>query len=627
MRDALDAAHRNEVPPPSCVALPSGLNRSSLRDLPLSIRTFNCLQKADLFRGDDELTIGDLLDLRNFGFRSLKNLLFSVARHLNERLERGTVESPNLDSLHISEPPNGSVSVPLRTTRYKHAIDTLLPPLLRASADFLGASILGDVLTPAVLELSETINPEQTVTNVSIDSLVDQSSGLPSIIVRRAKYVSAQMTPTELTIADLRILKTPPVSLRRVAELTSISAERVRQIQMGLESQLTSGLGEELRSIAAMLTLQLGSIVREKDVIDRIDRLLLQDLAFPARIARQIIRRALRYKIIDGVCVDDEASQIAQHIRSSVECMADDVGIVDRERIVPILPDNEWRRRADLIFECCGLYSFFGFISIRDSQRARIKAALLSIGRVATRDEVAELCGLTGMRVGSILSSLPEILRAGKTHWGLAEWIDDEYDGVVEEIVKRIEEDGGVTTTKRLFLEIPRKFRVSESSIYSHLHTAKFVVRDGCVSLRSHAALALRGLDDVIHGRLPNGAPYWSFVAQVQHFEGYSLTGVPPEFVRYGGCPTDGRASIRLTTPGGCPELTLSWRLGSTTGASIGHVAAPLNKMGAHPGDRIRLAIGEDRTAELSTDASTQDLDGDAGHSALDRMKARRRVL
>ena len=181
--------------------------------------------------------------------------------------------------------------------------------------------------------------------------------------------------------------------------------------------------------------------------------------------------------------------------------------------------------------EKSGLHDFHGILALRDTTKARVKAALMSIGRSATRDEIASVCGFEDSQtVGATLSNIPSVARADKERWGLREWIDDEYDGIIGEILQRIEEDGGTTTTERLLTELPSKFNVSPASVRAYMQTPRFEIRDGSVSLASTSRIQLRDLDDVIHGRDDSGAPYWTFVVESRYFEGYSVVGVPPEF-------------------------------------------------------------------------------------------------
>ena len=84
IRPALDAIDREELPAPSCVALPPGLDRSVLRDLSFRVRTWNCLNAAGLFDGNDSVSVRDLLCLPGFGNLSLRDLLLVVSNYLNQ---------------------------------------------------------------------------------------------------------------------------------------------------------------------------------------------------------------------------------------------------------------------------------------------------------------------------------------------------------------------------------------------------------------------------------------------------------------------------------------------------------------------------------------------------------------
>ena len=86
------------------------------------------------------------------------------------------------------------------------------------------------------------------------------------------------------------------------------------------------------------------------------------------------------------------------------------------------------------------------------------------------------MCGFGENKAGSHLSVIPSVVKADKDRWGLKDWVDDEYDGIVGEIIQRIEEDGGATTTERLLTELPGKFSVN-SDERARLH-ADTEVRD-----------------------------------------------------------------------------------------------------------------------------------------------------
>ena len=264
------------------------------------------------------------------------------------------------------------------------------------------------------------------------------------------------------------------------------------------------------------------------------------------------------------------------------------------------MPFEDWQQFWPWLCARHGFHKLFGILSIRDSTKARTKAALLSIGRPATRAEIGRLCGVEETRVGAHLSNVPSVVRADKDRWGLKDWIDDEYDGIVGEIIQRINEDGGATTTERLMRELPSKFNVSASSVRAYMYSRKFEIRDGLISVANVSSLQLRQLDDVIGGRDAAGAPYWTFAVEDRFFEGYSVTGVPPEFAKALGCEPEGLASVRMANFPDCRHLSLSWRLASTTGVTMGYVATPLERLGLRPGQRARVTIRGPLLVELT---------------------------
>ena len=82
MNEALAAVHAGDQPGLSCVAFPSGLDRSLLKTQPFSVRTWNCLTAAGLFSGTDHVLVKDLIPIRHFGQTSLQDMLLVVEDYL-----------------------------------------------------------------------------------------------------------------------------------------------------------------------------------------------------------------------------------------------------------------------------------------------------------------------------------------------------------------------------------------------------------------------------------------------------------------------------------------------------------------------------------------------------------------
>ena len=474
MNEALAAVHAGDQPGLSCVAFPSGLDRSLLKTQPFSVRTWNCLTAAGLFSGTDHVLVKDLIPIRQFGQTSLQDMLLVVEDYLLTCIEGAPhpyEHSPAPNSHH--------------DTASTEIVRAPLSQLLAASSEFYGAASMADLLAPDFARLATIIGIQDKLIGIDIDALSAHHTHLSAVLLTEAKRMCNTLTSTQRTVLDRRILADPPDTLVEIGNMVGVTRERVRQIQVALITKYEQVFGRELSTISLVLRTQLGTIVREREVDSRIDGLIVDDGTQGAALARHAIKSGLQYpRITNGVCLDESACLIVDRLRRAAPAVAED-GIIDEARLKAILPDQGWEQHWTLLLECCAFYDVFGFLALRDSDRARTKAALLSIGAPATREEIAEVCGLGSAKVGSYLSGFPNVVRADKSRWGLSEWIDDKYEGIEAEIIQRIEEGGGVTTTSRLFEEIPAKFGVSAASVNTYLQKPKFKLHDnGHVTLR-----------------------------------------------------------------------------------------------------------------------------------------------
>lgn len=472
MSDALASVHTGDQPGLFRVALPGGLDRSLLKQQPFSVRTSNCLTAAGLFKGTDQVLVKDLLSIRHFGSTSLQDLLLVIEDYLIQCIDGDS-------------------------HRDRASVDILRAPLsqlLSAASEFLGVASIADLLAPHVAQMASIIGVYDNLRAVDIDALAANHTRLSDALLTEAQQMYDTLTPTQRTVLDRRILSSD--TLKEVGNILGVTRERVRQVQAALRRRCEQCFGKELLTISILLKAQLGAIVRERDVDSRIEKLIVDNGTPGAALARHALKNSLKYsRVTNGVCLDESASQVVDLLRRSAPSLAED-GIIDQARLKTILPDQEWEQHWALLLKCCSFSEAFGFLALRDSDRARTKAALLSIGTPSTREEIAELCGLSPAMVGSYLSGFPDVVRADKSRWGLSEWIDDEYEGIEAEIVQRIEEGGGVTTTNRLLKEIPTKFGVSAASVSACLQRPTFSVHDnGHVTLAGTSSVHSPGRD------------------------------------------------------------------------------------------------------------------------------------
>ena len=633
IQDALEAIRRNQRSDWYSIAWPAGLDRSILNGLPLEVRTRNCLLGARLMEGDSALTIRQFLQVPNFGRKSLRDLLFTIERFLNECIRIGSREPQNTGEVSERTPDEpdaldtARTSVQTRRMPWESA-GQLLNPGLATAAELYGVKTLADVLSPQFMDLANRMGIASAIGATRIDQVAGGTPGLVSVTLSRVALTIDVASETERTIIEHRLLSTPATTLEEVGKQVGVTRERIRQVQARIERKVQAALGGDMRIVASVLKERLGHVAKESAVERQIQKLLPADQELATRLFRRGLLDEMGFTQDSGVFLDKRATKELRGIRARTRKLADDVGLVDKQELIESLPSEEWRRFWPWVRERCELFDLFGSLGIRDSGKARAKAALISIGCPATPEEVARMCGFSVNKTRSHLSVIPSVVKADKDRWGLKEWVDDEYDGITGEIIQRIEEDGGATTIERLLTELPSKFGVNPMSVRAYMQTAKFTIRDGWISLASKSSIRLRDLDDVIDGRDDTGAPYWTFPVEARYFDGYSVPSVPPEFAKAIGCAPDGSEQVRLKNLPDCRDLSISWRLASITGASLGYVGEPLRRLGLEPGERARITIKGACLVQLTADdGSPQHPRDREADGILERIMQRRKVL
>lgn len=252
--------------------------------------------------------------------------------------------------------------------------------------------------------------------------------------------------------------------------------------------------------------------------------------------------------------------------------------------------------------EKSGLIQICGFWGLADVQEVHIAAALRTIGRPATKAEIGELAGLTEDQVSSKASDTPNVVRADKTRWGFAEWVDDVYDGIVGEIEQRIDEHGGSVSLSLLIEEL-RQFGTREASVRTYASTDRFTIENGIVS-RNETGYRPRPPHEregaVRVDRAEDGtADVWGQRVSLEdrHFNGYSLkVGFDLAFAN-GVRPED---SLLVPVLGYEPcEASVIWRTHDVTrGVDVGRISDLLSEAGFEPGDQL-IVVASNHSVRL----------------------------
>ena len=422
------------------------------------------------------------------------------------------------------------------------------------------------------------------------------------------------LPPGRRIVADRRIIG-PIAPLREVSRRAEVTTEAARQHQLLATKAILALCGD-------MFDL-LGCYIRHRVLwhIERDERIGAVLAGFwpddagsttiPGRataLAHIFLSKALDYDAKDGVAIDSTARDARGVLEARAREIADDAGLVFLEDLEKFAAPygSEWIARAEMLLKRSALHDISSGLqaladpglrpvarpprkiyALRPTVKALTKAALITIGRPATRQEVGDVSGVPASRAASYLSGFGGIVRADKHHWGLAEWIDEPYGGIVGEIVKILEREGGSAPVALLQAELASRCSVTNSSIYSYAKTQRFHLEKGIVSLSERGDVRLRPLKDAVSGTDRDGHPYWNFRYLDRFKEGYSLTGVPFEILDWLGCRPESKSRLRLEHPAGC-ILTAHWRLSSTAGGYFGFLAEPVRRIEEGLGRKLR---------------------------------------
>lgn len=335
---------------------------------------------------------------------------------------------------------------------------------------------------------------------------------------------------------------------------------------------------------------------------------ILQDETYFATWLQHIVSDCCIDKTIENLTAVPAMGRsiitVVDNLRQTAVQLADDVGLIDEESLRDHLPHDEWDYFYPELIRRCGFHRISGQLALRDTVKVRAKAALLSIGRISSKDEIALLSGIDVNRISSVLYLIPSVARADKSRWGLTQWIDDIYEGIPAEIQQRVEEDGGATTLERLLDELPRLFNVSESSVLTYVGTPKFILQDGIVRLRqSHEPYSYDNSD--IHNTPGVFALDTGRVSLLYVVDNDVLRGSGRKLAIAAGKILDLTVNERLQFAG--PNnitVTISFPETSPTGPSLGSTRALAEITGAKLGNLLTVTFDgtEKKVTAISTD-------------------------
>ena len=618
---------RDLLPPPSTVIIPEGVDGRFVLHADLSQRLRIvldgtaleaggiCVVDFERLQGRGHLSLLEFMCIAELGLSRLHMSLTGLISPI------GDVDTPKADTRKVSNASSLCREGLSRSTSWV----SLVEATLALATDLRFGGKLTDIIHP---DLVMSMSDSDLRTSLNAIAVTDchHADDVPSqIILHQLEEWCTSLTERTREIVEARLCSDKPTTLGIVGQMLDITRERVRQIQAKQERRIQNLMGNKIQCLANAVVSRLPPIIKIEELQQCIENLFPEVNAVHSRLARQLFKQSMGYTPRNGLMLKDSASKLVQELREGASTCVDDVGIIDEEQLKARLPNDQWVEFWPMLLHCTELHEINGYPCLRDSAKARVKTTLMNIGEPATKEVIAARSGFGATQVGGALSNIDSVVRADKSRWGLAEWIDDEYDGIVGEILQRIRSNGGCVSVEKVVRELPERFGVSESSVRMYLSTPQFEVVDGDVSEVSEPRYQLQPLGSVISDEDEHGQAVWDFVVEDRFFSGHSLTGVPFEIAAALGCTPGNSIAIQVAWPTGCRDLSLSWRHASTTKASIGYIGHPLTMQNLKQGDKASVILVGEGVVEVrrkENPTSTR-----SAEALLERLKDRRRWL
>ncbi len=415
--------------------------------------------------------------------------------------------------------------------------------------------------------------------------------------------VMESLDPRRQEIARRRTYSWQPAKLAALGNDFGVSRERARQLEVRLRQTVEAQCADVIQEAGRWLNSAVGvaaSLSKFRRVLD----LLIGDAPpqwLPA--AEVAVMRESGYEYLDGVVGNESFREQVEKARQCAPGLTNVAGVVDEETLreaVGAETTPEWEALA----RNAGLVRFMGSLVIRDTRRARVFLALDTEGEPCRRDEIAERAQLKDTSsLSSLLSSDPLFVRFTKDKWGLSHWTDEPYVGVVEALVKRIEQGGGSARIDELVGEIPKRFDVLPATVRNYLSTRKFAIEGNLVRIVQDPVAPPQSLSDardVVW--TADGTPVLYFMVGEHHLRGNSQK-VSGAVAQYLGVGLDQSVKIPFAQPSGVDDASVIWRSYDPNGPEVGRLREALLESGAEPGSDVYVVLNRD-SLRMLTDGS-----------------------
>ncbi len=491
---------------------------------------------------------------------------------------------------------------PITLPTYQEALDRMLG----CAVLIHGAENLADLSELDLGTLVEESGFGELARKINV---VEAAGALRSEIQMGAEFagVLESLDPRRQVIARKRTYAWKSAKLAALGSEFGVSRERARQLEVRLRETVDDRVSDSVKEAAQWLRRAIG-LAASPTKFRRVLDLLIGDSPPEWRTAAEVaVMREAGYRYLDGVVGSEVYRDQVAEARRCAPDMANVAGVVDEEALRTRIGSEttaEWESLA----RNAGLVRFAGHLVLRDTRRARVFLALERRGEPLKRAVIAAETRLKDRSsLSSLLSSDPLFVRFTKDKWGLAHWTDEPYGGVVEALVKRIEDGGGVARIDELVREIPERFEVLPATVRNYLSTRKFAIEGNEVRIVTNPAVPAQHLSearDVVWTR--DGTPVLRFLVGEHHLRGNSQK-VSGAVAQYLGVGLDQSVKIPFSRPAGVDDASVIWRSYDPNGPEVGRLREALLECGAEVGKDAYIVLGRSGLRMLTDGSDTRE--------------------
>lgn len=474
----------------------------------------------------------------------------------------------------------------IESPTYREALDRVLA----CAVFFHGAESLADL---AKLDF-EGLLDQSGLADVAGDiTFADAAEALRSDVQIGSEFSSVldDLDERRSLIARERTYARTPARLAALGDRFGVSRERARQLEVRLRWAVERRIGDVIERAAQWLTRAVGQAAPPWK-FQKVLGLFVGDAAPRWREAAEVaVMAAGKYEYLDGVVGNATFREFILKARQCAPDLANPAGVVDEEALREAIGARrapEW----ESLVRNAGLVRLQGHLVLRDTRRARVFLALERTGDPCDRQTIAQESGLRdNSSLSSLLSSDPLFVRFTKDKWGLQEWTDEPYGGVVDALVKRIEEGGGQARIDELVRQIPRQFDVLPATVRNYLGTRKFEIVGDHVRVATAPSAPRQRLDDARDvAWTTDGTPALRFTVGEHHLKGNSQK-ISPAIAQHLGVGLDGSVKIPFEFPAGVHDASVIWRSYDPNGPEIGRLREALAACDIEPGNEVFLLL------------------------------------